>query len=215
METCEIVDIDQQMQALSALARRAMAISVATLSEAESAGQVRGEMKTDRAKWVAWNAGPKQKAHELHKSLTARENQGLKIIDQAIGIIDDKLRTFETERRRKAMETQRLLDEQARKVAEERQLAEAEALDKAGPRAEAERHLEAPIVVATPIVQVQKFDTVSFVERWTHEVVDEAAVPRQFCSPDDKKIRAHVLSHKGATRIAGVQVKPVLDPRSK
>src|SRR3972149_4878669 len=125
METCEIVDIDQQMQALSALARRAMAISVATLSEAESAGQVRGEMKTDRAKWVAWNAGPKQKAHELHKSLTARENQGLKIIDQAIGIIDDKLRTFETERRRKAMETQRLLDEQARKVAEERRLAEA------------------------------------------------------------------------------------------
>ncbi len=47
---------------------------------------------------------------------------------------------------------------------------------------------------------------VSFVERWSAEVVDAAAIPREYLIPDMVKIKAMALALKNETRIPGVTV---------
>lgn len=44
------------------------------------------------------------------------------------------------------------------------------------------------------------------VERWTFEILDEVQVPREFCSPDEKKIRAYAVAYKEAGNIPGVKI---------
>lgn len=47
---------------------------------------------------------------------------------------------------------------------------------------------------------------VSYSTVWKFEVTDPAAVPREFCSPDERLIRAVVRQRKGETAIPGVKV---------
>jgi hypothetical protein len=43
-------------------------------------------------------------------------------------------------------------------------------------------------------------------KRWNFRVVDEAQVPRELCSPDDKKIRAYVAAYENRNAIPGVEI---------
>jgi len=52
-------------------------------------------------------------------------------------------------------------------------------------------------------------------ERWVFEVTDPDKVPREFCSPDDKKIRAHVDAYGPTATIAGVQIKKEVKEHSR
>jgi hypothetical protein len=56
-----------------------------------------------------------------------------------------------------------------------------------------------PIQAETPGVSMR--------DNWTFDVVDENAVPREFCSPDPAKIRAYVAAYKDKAAIPGVKVE--------
>lgn len=55
----------------------------------------------------------------------------------------------------------------------------------------------------------------SLVETWSHKVVDEAAVPREYLTVDEKKVAAEVKRMKGMTDIPGVTVERDYTVRSK
>ena len=51
---------------------------------------------------------------------------------------------------------------------------------------------------------IQQPDNVSIIEKWDLEIVDPAAVPREFCNPDPVRLRAHAVATGGAA-VAGVR----------
>ena len=58
---------------------------------------------------------------------------------------------------------------------------------------------EVVVTTATPIPQVSSMPKTScnrMVERWDFEVLDANAIPKELCSPDEKKIRAFLASRK-------------------
>lgn len=79
----------------------------------------------------------------------------------------------------------------------------------------------APAPVPFVATEAPKSDSATFVERIAFEVVNEAEVPRQFLSVDDKKIRAYLEYQKklGFTAdqiiIAGVRVYTAVSTRVK
>jgi hypothetical protein len=110
-----------------------------------------------------WNGtpsepGPKDLAYKAWKSLCDKEAEMLRIPEKAKGIVENKLRDYRDEERRRAAEDQRKADELRRK--EEQRLKEAEmkkaerALDK-GNEAKAEEHLQRADEVFVPPVEVQ------------------------------------------------------------
>ena len=50
-----------------------------------------------------------------------------------------------------------------------------------------------------------RVDGVSFRYEWDFEIVNPAAIPREYLMPDEKKIRGIVRALKGATNIPGVR----------
>lgn len=66
----------------------------------------------------------------------------------------------------------------------------------------------ANVAMLQPVVssQVQKVEGTRIVKNWTYEIEQEELIPREFCSPDSKKIRAMVIAHKENAKIPGVRV---------
>jgi hypothetical protein len=49
-------------------------------------------------------------------------------------------------------------------------------------------------------------DNVSVIKAWGFEITDPEQVPREFCEPDTKRIRAYIGAKKGQVEIPGVRV---------
>lgn len=104
-----------------------------------------------------------------------------------------------------AAEQRRLEAERAKAVAEENPFAEAAALAKV-------EAVTAPIIPDTATTR-RVMTRAATVWRW--EITDPTAVPREFCCPDEKKIREHVNRNKEAAGIPGVRVWEDLDIRAR
>lgn len=115
--------------------------------------------------------------------------------------------TYSTEQERIRREEQRKAEEAARKEREKLE-AQARKAEAAG-RVERAMELEqrAATVVA-PVIQREppKVSGVAMRSIWRFEVVDPAAVPREYLVVDEKRIGAVVRAMKGDTQIPGVRV---------
>ena len=89
----------------------------------------------------------------------------------------------------------RIEEERRRRELEERRAAEAALAVEDNPFAPV---APTPIPAAAPMPPSVRPKTSSnrMVERWDFAIVDANAVPREFCSPDEKKIRAFLASKK-------------------
>lgn len=108
-------------------------------------------------------------------------------------------------------------DELARKERERLQR-QAEKAAEAGRTEKAER-LEAQAAVTTAAVvrtEAPKVAGTGIRKTWTFEITNPAAVPREYCMPDESKIRKIVSALQGDTNIAGVRAyaKTVIASRS-
>ncbi len=58
--------------------------------------------------------------------------------------------------------------------------------------------------------------TISTIKKvWKFRIIDESLVPREFCSPNESKIREYVNANKDAASITGVETYEELDVRSR
>lgn len=81
---------------------------------------------------------------------------------------------------------------------------------------ETQRELQSGNVRGAALASMRVEDTAapagtSFRERWRFEIEREVEVPREFCSPDPKKIRAFVSVYGDTKPIAGVRVFKDID----
>ena len=88
--------------------------------------------------------------------------------------------------------------------------AEAEALQASGETELAEQVIQQAAEAPAPVVvlpkETPKMSEIQARETWQFEVVDEKLVPREFMSPDPKKIGAVVRSQKKLANIPGVRI---------
>ena len=88
----------------------------------------------------------------------------------------------------------RIEEERRRREEEERKAAEAAVAAEDNPFAPVPS--VTPAAVQMPLPTMPKTSSNRMVERWDFAVVDANAVPRELCSPDEKKIRAFLAAKK-------------------
>lgn len=173
-------------------------------------------------------------AHELHKGLLADEKRFLAPVEGAERVVRGKIAAYEEQQRqrqREAEETarrerQRLEDEERARVDAERRrledearqarLAQVEQAVETRDQETADRLIAAPLEVApvaprpvfappAAIVTAPKVEGLAFQEVWEFEVVDEAAVPREYLDVSETRIRKVVQALREKTKIPGVR----------
>lgn len=165
------------------------------------------------------HAAVKKFADQLHKVICSQEKALLEQVvlwtsgdraqpgaNQAIAAWIEKQRV---KRQQEQAEAQRLLDAQHQKETEKT----AKKLERQGEPALAEQvRQQAPYqrpVAYVPPVSVPRGTTVK--PKYDFEITDVEAVPRQYCKPDETKIRRQVnlLGKDAVNSIAGVRVFPL------
>lgn len=238
----DVTTIDNQSgEIVAAQEREAKAI----LEVAQSYVIDSPEMATAAAEELGSIKAKAKQLDELRKSMTRPLDEAKdRIMDlfrgpqdllaKAETTIKGAISTWQAEERRKADEARRAAEEAARKERErleaERKAAEEAAREAAAAgdesaaaaaqahavvlaaEAEVVEHL-APAVVEQPT----KLAGIATRQDWYFEIVDEAAIPREFLVVDEKKVRAYVKAMKSDAKIPGVRVfaKDVISARAK
>jgi hypothetical protein len=118
-------------------------------------------------------------AHEAHKAAVKAKKDQYEPVEAAMRTINAKMTAwFRAEQERKAA-IQRKLDEEARKKAEEAQLAQAEILASMGMDEAADEALDAaPVIQRTVVAAPEKGDGVSYRDSYSATVVDLMSLVR-------------------------------------
>lgn len=137
-------------------------------------------------------APAKEQAHAAHKTIVKLEKDAVGPREQARTIYSNKRLAWQAaEERKRRAEEERLRAIELARVEDER-LAEAIRLQTEGRGAQAEAVLAAPIA-PPPVVlatTVPRSEGVSVRENWTMRIVNAALVPREYCIPDEKALKA-------------------------
>lgn len=126
-------------------------------------------------------APSKRAADVAHKEIVKAERSLLDPLEAARGLVGMKCATYTEEERRKAQAETLRLKAIARKEAEDRALAEAQAAEEAGDKGLADEILSAPAPPPPPVHVAPKVAELRGVyerETWSAEVVDKAALVR-------------------------------------
>lgn len=189
---------------------RAESIKVVDADSRSVAGEIWKLGDAMKKEIMAFFKPHKDAANKLHKNLCASEKEQLAKVHPGLQHLDNEMKTWDAEQKRKRLEEERRLTEEARKRAEEEQLQAAIEAEKDGHEEEAEAILNEKPVVAPVIIKETKSEGPSYRDNWKFRITNERAVPREFLMPDETKIGKHVRAHKGATSIPGVE--PYNDP---
>lgn len=150
--------------------------TIATAEEAAQAADWLNTIAAEIKQREAWFAPMKKAAHEAHKAITVREGDVIKPLRDSLAILRGGLSGYQREQERLgAIERARIAAEE-RQREDDRRLAEAEALERAGESEEAEAVIVAPVVHAPAPVVAPKVAGVNFRETWKAEVVSKAAL---------------------------------------
>ena len=149
--------------------------------------------------------------HNLHKmAIKLRDNFLKPIVESKKALLGKRMlyRGLQEEAKRKADEAAaKILQQQTQRELER----QAKAVEKKGDSETAEVLREHAAAVplqffsSAPAVPVQAGSVVR--ERWVFEIVDPAAVEREYCSPDEKLIRPVVEALGPACKISGLKIE--------
>ena len=153
-------------------------------------------------------------AHNHHKSLVAKLREIIAPVGTWMKKVDRQLLDYDTEQENIRLEAEAKAREQARKIEEERKLAEAIVLEAQGDKKESEQVMSEPVYVPPVVIQktVPKVQGVSYTERWRGECIDKvalikaAAIDPQLCAllkPDDVAINQMARSLRDSFLISG------------
>ena len=147
-------------------------------------------------------------AHKAHKEAVAKKKSVYEPVEGAVKRIKRLMADYDMEQEHIRRQEQARLEAEARKAEEDRRLAEAIAVEQSGNRDEADRIMEEVITLPPVVIRktVPKIEGMVMREIWKFEVVDPAAVPRDYLKIDEVKIGQVVRAMKSGTAIPGVRV---------
>ncbi len=151
---------------------------------------------------------------QMHKRLKKAENE----IKEAVKIVDKKNSDSILAEQRAAERERRAAEAAAYAKAQEEAVQRAIEAEQRGDIKHAEQILEAPVVVqpiTLPVVEPQKIEGLSTFKVTDFEILDGGLVPRDLCSPDEKKIRERVRALGTTAQIPGVRVFERIQSRER
>jgi len=155
------------------------------------------------------------KAHELHKSLLIEKKKFTSPLEEAERIIKRTIAAYldEEDRKRRDAEAERARVEAAARAEAEKSLKAIEKAEEKGDLAKAEAIAQdaankmAERIDAAPVIpDAPKAAGLALTVTWRFSIQDPTAVPREFLSPDEKKIGLYVKALKSDAKIPGVKV---------
>jgi hypothetical protein len=191
-----------------ALVLRAEAVTIETAADYAERGECRRALKDAHRRIDETFGRAVKAAHAAHVAAKDLEKQMRAPLVEADSIVEQKRVAYRrAQAEREAAERAKAEAEAAARVAAaQRDIETAAALgdaDLAQDIADSAAAEAVAIVAAVP-----KLDTrgTALRHNWRFEVTDSAAVPREFCTPDERRIGEIVRRDKGATAIPGVRV---------
>ena len=155
-------------------------------------------------------------AYKLHKMLCERENEVLAPLVTLDRAIKAGISTFKAARSAPPAARARGSRQRRRREDEARAADEAAALEAAGDHALAAAVVDEAIAAPAPVVVLpdttKGVDGLHFTRRWLWRRSNEALVPREFLTLDEKKIGAYVRAMKGSGAIPGIEIYYTDDP---
>jgi len=145
--------------------------------------------------------------HEAHKKTVAAKRFYAKPLEQAEGIIKEKMKTYHLEQERLRREEEARLRREAEEAEQKRRYHQALTASRSGQHQEAQAILAHPVIA--PPAQLSsstEHEAVQFRDVWRFEIINESMIPDQYKTIDEKKIRAVVKALKDRTSIPGVRV---------
>lgn len=193
----------------AAIIQQARAITITSGETLTEADELLMSVKTRQKQINEFFDASIKTSHAAWKAALAAKDRLAGPVEEAETLLKGKIKTYRLQEERKRLEEESRLREQARKEAEERHLAEALELERNGNREAAEQVMAAPVMVPPIVVRssVPKTRGSSLRKVWRFTIENPMLVPREFCSPDDGKIRAHVNANAGRVNIPGVRVE--------
>ena len=201
----------------NALVEQANALVVMTETQAKGAVKVLDVAKAfQKAVKNVWDPVC-DSANQAHKAATKARAGQIAPFVEAEKIIKELLDNFDREQQRLAREEEkRRQDEQDAKDKklkdeQDRKLKLAAELEKEGKTEEAQDQLEdaadiqEEIETAPVTVEPVKVSGMSFTDNWKAEVIDPEKVPREFCTPSQKKLDQYAKLMEGKNAPAGVK----------
>lgn len=174
------------------LVTRAKALVITTDEEYQAAAEFLNAVSALRKAIKAEYDPLADAANVTHKKITSRRAELLANPDNAEriakGTISAYLNEQRVKREKQAAEAQSML----RKQEEDRRLAEAESMHKAGFKAEAEAILDAPVTVAPVTIAAPKAAGVSSRVVLKYRIIDPLKIKRPYLCPDEGVIAAQV-----------------------
>lgn len=126
---------------------------------------------------------------DAKKQIMAQEKELAKPLSDELTRLKALTSAYATECARRIEEERRRREEEERKAAEAAVAIEDNPFAPVAPS-------PAPAAAPMPMPTMPKTSSNRMVERWDFAVVDANAVPRELCSPDEKKIRAFLAARK-------------------
>jgi hypothetical protein len=190
--------------------------AVTDAASAELAGTVRQQIQ-EKIKDIGDHYGPdKALAHKLHLSISSKERQALGPLEAARDFLNGELRRWHDEQERQARLERQRVEAENKRVEEERRLQEAEQLEKQGEKKEAEKVLQAPLILPpTQAAPAPKVESVQFRDNWKGEVTDFAAFVAHIAAnpallnllqPNETAINQTARAQKELLSIPGLRV---------
>ena len=169
--------------------------------DAELIGQFLKDCKETEGEILSELEPEKKAKYDEYKKVLDQLKKLTAPLDKASKLFRKKLSAWTTEQERVRREAERKAIEDARRKAEEKRLAEAiETGD--------ESRLDEPIIpeVEVDVKEVYKPDNISYRENWKFKITDEKKIPREFLTPDLKKLGEYTRAMKGQGSIPGVAI---------
>ncbi len=184
----------------------AQKVIVKTPQQAQSAGDWRNKIKAKLKQLDEERKELTRPLDDVKAKIMDKYRPAIDALNAAYKLFDKGLSEYLVIQERIRQEQQRKLEAEAEKKRQEAEAKAKEWVDK-GNEKKAEEWLDKANNVIAPVVpEVPKVEGITTRQDWDFEIVNSNEVPRDFCIPDEKAIRAFVKATKGTKQIAGIKI---------
>jgi len=205
-----IISVDDVAKLVPPVVSQAQQMTVASVEDYEMAGAFL-QLIAKRRKQIEEVFDPiVAKAHAAWKEACNQRTKLLDPLEEAKKCVNEKLRVFDTEQDRRRRQEEARLSEEAKKKRDEDALKEAQALEASGEKELADVVMQMASEAPAPVVvlpsSTPKMSEMQARVSWKFRIVNESLIPREFLSPDEKKIGAVVRSQRAMAKIPGIEI---------